>query len=165
MQTFLPLATDNYHAIALTLDNKRLNKQALEGWQIMMTLLELDPQGNHRSPKGWANHPAVKMWRGYEAELYEYVTAMTREWKLRGFNTTIDTKATETLHKALDLGFIHNTSKPRWMDDELKYKAIAISHRTALLNKNYEYYKQFKWPEDTGVAPTEYTYVWPTDNN
>ena len=64
MQTFVPL-TSTVDDIAKVLDNKRLNKQALEGWQILMTLLELDPQGNHRVPKGWYNHPAVKMWRGH----------------------------------------------------------------------------------------------------
>jgi hypothetical protein len=82
MQTFVPLTSSNAD-IARVLDNKRLNKQALEGWQILMTLLELDPAGEHREPKGWRNHPAVKMWRGHELALYDYVVAMVTEWKRR----------------------------------------------------------------------------------
>ena len=85
MQTFVPLATTDFIQIAKTLDNKRLNKQALEGWQILMTLLELDPLGNDRIPKGWANHPAVKMWRGSETLLMNYVVAMGVEWVSRGY--------------------------------------------------------------------------------
>ncbi len=74
MQTFVPLfgSTDT----AQVLDRARLNKQALEGWQILMNLVQLDPQGNHRVSKGWSNHPAVKMWRGHEGALVSYILKM-----------------------------------------------------------------------------------------
>lgn len=162
MQTFIPLATTDYQAIAKTLDNRRLNKQALEGWQILMTLLELDPQGNHRIPKGWVNHPAVKMWRGHESSLYMYVLEMVEEWKSRGFNSTIGDKATKTIRVAWDnvLTDVEPTV-PEWMSNTDELEVIASTHRQALLVKDYEWYSQFDWPEDTGVAPTEYTYVWP----
>jgi hypothetical protein len=91
MQTFITHADTNFSLTAQELDNKRLNKQALEAWQIMMTNLKLDPEGNHREPKGWYNHPAVKLWRGHESVLFEYICAMTMEWVRRGFKTTIDT--------------------------------------------------------------------------
>lgn len=160
MQTFIPIATTEYKEIAKVLDNLRLNKQALEGWQIMMTLLELDPQGNHRKPKGWVNHPAVKMWRGHESELLVYVSAMVDEWLERGFKSTIGTKAFQT--------YIHGLAKqelpvgpPSWMLNQQQLETVAATHRLALLTKNYSWYSQFNWPEDTGVAPTEYTYKWP----
>lgn len=57
MQTFLP-HTDSFEHIAQELDNKRLNKQVLEAWQLMLVLTSLDPRGEHRDPKGWRNHPA-----------------------------------------------------------------------------------------------------------
>jgi hypothetical protein len=41
------------------------------------------------------------------------------------------------------------------------FKDIAISHRVALLNKDYEWYSQFKWPEDKGNRPETYEYIWP----
>jgi hypothetical protein len=159
MQTFLPIATTNFLQIAETLDNKRLNKQALEGWQILMTLTELDPMGNDRIPKGWVNHPAVKMWRGSESVLHSYILAMTFEWVSRGYKTTIADKATSTLESAEKRGRV-GRSIPAWMRVEDKYEAIASSHRLALLTKEYEWYSQFGWAEDTGTAPSTYEYIW-----
>lgn len=169
MQTFLPIASFDFTESASVLDNKRLNKQALEGWQIMLTLLELDPDGNHRKPKGWVNHPAVKMWRGHEPMLWHYIMSMVHEWKSRGFKSTIGDKATKTIDIAFKHGLTNQGagaikgvlgSYPVWMENHDKYNQIAASHRQALLVKNYEWYSQFHWPEDKGVTPTEYDYVW-----
>lgn len=163
MQTFIPLATRNFNAIAKTLDNKRLNKQALEGWQILMTLLELDPQGNHRTPKGWVNHPAVKMWRGHEAVLTLYIIAMVDEWQARGFKSTIATKAMATYQVALLNAQLGPDSYryPEWMEDQQLFEEVAATHRQALLVKDYGWYSQFNWDEDPGYPPVEYTYKWP----
>lgn len=127
----------------------------------MLTLLELDPDGNHRKPKGWVNHPAVRLWRGHEPILWYYIISMVNEWKSRGFKSTIGEKATRTLDIAFDKGLTKVLgSYPVWMSDFDKYSQIAASHRQALLVKNYEWYSQFHWPEDKGVIPTEYDYVW-----
>lgn len=161
MQTFVPL-TGSFEETAAVLDRQRLNKQALEGWQILMTLLELDPQGNHRVPKGWVNHPAVKMWRGHEVALNNYIQAMVKEWKKRGYKSTIGDKAQATLMRGLELGLLESPStNPYWISDIVLFKDIASSHRTALLNKDYEWYSQFRWSEDTGVKPETYEYIWP----
>lgn len=160
MQTFLTDPTEDFTHTASVLDNKRLNKQALEAWQIMMTNLQLDPQGNFRQPKGWYNHPATKMWRGHEITLLRYIKAMTDEWVARGYKTTILDKAQATVERALDLGLIDSTEHPHWMQDKNYYAQIASSHRKALLVKNYEWYSQFGWSEDTGRPETEYEYVW-----
>jgi hypothetical protein len=161
MQTFVPI-TDSFEDIAKVLDNKRLNKQALEGWQILMTLLELDPQGNHRVPKGWYNHPAVKMWRGHEMALYRYIDAMVTEWKRRGYKSTIGDKAKATIMRAMELGLLEEVStNPNWLSNLSTFKTIASSHRLALLSKDYEWYSQFKWPEDEGNRPETYDYIWP----
>lgn len=169
MQTFLPLATTNFSEIAKVLDNKRLNKQALEGWQIFMVLTELDPDGNDRTPKGWVNHPAVRMWRGHELILASYVQSMTNEWIRRGFKTTIQKKLFDSLTSAMlkqkvksyDLYSNLHDLMPKWMLDEKLFEEIASSHRSALLVKDYNWYSQFNWPEQTGTAITEYEYVWP----
>jgi hypothetical protein len=161
MQTFVPL-TSTVNDIAKVLDNKRLNKQALEGWQILMTLLELDPQGNHRTPKGWYNHPAVKMWRGHEMALFMYIFAMVEEWKNRGYKSTIATKAWNTVQVAMERKLItDDISAPAWLENKELFEQIASSHRIALLNKDYEWYSQFGWAEDTGVRPETYEYIWP----
>lgn len=161
MQTFL--TSNSFVATAKILDRQRLNKQALEGWQILMNLLELDPQGNRRMPKGWSNHPAVKMWRGFENALYQYVQQMVIEWKSRGYNSTIGDKAQETMLRAQELGLVDLTvlKFPDWMKDANTYSEITSSHRQALLAKNYEWYSQFGWPEDSGTPITEYEYYWP----
>lgn len=161
MQTFLPYASTDFRKSAKVLDNQRLNKQALEGWQIMLTLLKLDPLGNHRDPRGWANHPAVKLWRGHEELLYYYVLCMVAEWKDRGYNSTIGDKATATLtaaHKADKLSLA--STPPKWITNKQKFEEIAASHRQALLVKDYSWYSQFDWPEDNGVTPRGYAYVW-----
>lgn len=162
MQTFVPL-TSSFEDIARTLDRARLNKQALEGWQILMTLLELDPQGNHRIPKGWVNHPAVKMWRGHEMALYLYIKAMVDEWIRRGYKSTIGDKAKNTIQIALSKGILSSSfsTNPAWISDMATFKKIASSHRTALLVKDYEWYSQFGWAEDPGTKPETYDYVWP----
>jgi hypothetical protein len=161
MQTFLPLPTVDFSETARVLDNKRLNKQALEGWQILLTLLELDPAGNHRTPKGWVNHPAVKMWRGHEPLLWVYVMAMVAEWKSRGFKSTIGDKATETIRQAYEAGTISSFGRvPDWMQEDSKFAEIATTHRQALLVKDYEWYSQFGWAEDTGTQPESYEYIW-----
>jgi hypothetical protein len=161
MQTFVPV-TNSFEDIAKVLDRQRLNKQALEGWQILMTLLELDPQGNHRVPRGWVNHPAVKMWRGHEVALYNYIEAMVDEWKSRGYKSTIGDKAKATIMQAVKSGLLDGTStNPDWLSDMSQFKKIAASHRTALLSKDYEWYSQFGWKEDQGFRPETYEYIWP----
>lgn len=164
MQTFVPL-TSSFEDIARTLDRARLNKQALEGWQILMTLLELDPQGNHRAPKGWVNHPAVKMWRGHEMSLYLYIQAMVSEWQSRGYNSTIGDKAKATIQTAIRNGVLSGamSTPPSWVSDMNKFKEVASSHRLALLTKDYDWYSQWGWPEDTGTRPDSYDYVWPVN--
>lgn len=162
MQTFVPL-TSSFEDIARTLDRARLNKQALEGWQILMTLLELDPRGEHRTPKGWVNHPAVKMWRGHEVTLYLYIQAMVAEWKRRGYKSTIGDKAKATINTAISIGLldIGGSTPPKWLSNAETFKQVAASHRLALLSKDYEWYSQFGWPEDKGTRPDTYEYVWP----
>lgn len=159
MQTFLPSL--DHAETAYVLDNKRLNKQALEAWQLMLVNLKLDPEGNHREPRGWYNHPAALMWRGHEGALLEYIEAMTVEWKSRGYKTTIFDKAKSTLDSALRLNISFSLDKPRWMKT-LSALDVASSHRLALLTKNYEHYRQFGWSEDPGCAPEAYEYVWLT---
>ena len=181
MQTFLPISTQNSPLpptldlgnaetrervlkwadnTASYLDNKRLFKQALEGWQILMNLTELNPNGEYRKPAGWSNHPAVKMWRGSEMLLVQYVLAMIREWKARGFKTTLEIKVMSTAIKAMEMYKLGDAT-PAWMRDQKLFEEIVSSHRQALLAKHYEHYNQFNWTEDKGVAPTSYNYVWP----
>lgn len=159
MQTFLTEPSLDFSTTAKVLDNKRLNKQSLEAWQIMLTNLNLDPAGNFRQSKGWVNHPAVKMWKGYEVVLFDYISAMTAEWVSRGYRTSIFDKAKFTLSVAAEKNLVFHSDYPDWMLDDL-YPRLAKTHRIALLSKNYDWYRQFNWSEDSGVSPESYSYVW-----
>lgn len=134
MQTFLPYA--GFSKSAQALDYRRLGKQRVEAKQI------LDNLRGHGS-KGWRNHPAVKMWRGYENALAFYGACMTNEWVSRGYKNT------------LEWTYSFPIIMPGWLcwgDGSL----ICISHRSNLLRKNREYYSQFGWSE-----PDNLEYVWP----
>ena len=71
MQTFLPEVT--FTASAKALDNKRLGKQRVEVLQLLRAL--------SGESKGWVNHPACKMWHGFEMALAVYGLAICDEWK------------------------------------------------------------------------------------
>ena len=62
MQTFLPFA--DFEKTARLLDTRRLGKQRVKTLQIVRALT--------RPGHGWRNHPAVRMWRGYEEALGAY---------------------------------------------------------------------------------------------
>ena len=165
MQTFVP-HTDSFERIARELDNKRLHKQTLEGWQVLLALTKLNPANEHREPKGWANHPVAIMWRGHEKLLVSYLAATYYEWKARGFNSTMLPKIYSTYDRAVELGRIQDKlTLPGWMSDRDKFEQVASTHRVALLRKDYAWYSQFGWPEDIGTRPPYYQYLWPDSNN
>jgi hypothetical protein len=133
MQTFLP-STD-FLASASTLDSKRLNKQILEGYQILNVLSGMS-KGN-----GWKNHPAVLMWKGYEQGLWGYIEAMIIEAKRRGIKTD---KNEENLNKLKDQcwddwGFV----PPSFWSDKTKVMRIITTHRANLFDKDPMYYARF----------------------
>ncbi len=129
MQTFLPYA--DFQQSAKVLDYKRLGKQRVEALQIHNALTGvLTKKG--KSYKGWLNHPAVTMWRGYEDSLLHYKNVMINEWIERGYNNTMEVIS---IKNSFDL--------PHWLGDE----RIHASHRSNLLRKDRKYYSQFKWHE------------------
>ncbi len=62
MQTFLPYA--DFERCAAALDSQRLGKQRVEAFEILRVL-----RGESR---GWRNHPAALMWRGYTNTIERY---------------------------------------------------------------------------------------------
>ena len=135
MQTFLPFPS--FHETAKVLDYRRLGKQRVEAKQIYLALT----QPNY----GWKNHPAVKMWQGYENALVHYGLEMCTQWRIRGYK--------DTLTDFFKLHIQHNSIVyPPWFGDA----AFHASHRAALLMKNFEYYKTFNWVELPKIE-----YIWP----
>ena len=89
MQTFLPYP--NFRESAKVLDRQRLGKQRVETLQILRCLAG--------ETEGWKNHPAVKMWRGYEIALTMYRLAICNEWVSRGYNDNCAEKMMELKNK------------------------------------------------------------------
>lgn len=131
MQTFLPY--DDYVRSLSCLDNKRLGKQRVEAKQILTALS--DPQ------YGWQHHPAVNMWRGYEALLIEYHNVAITIWTRRGFKNTMKLLPSRSDFKT-----------PPWWGGP-----IHASHRSNLLRKDPEHYGQYGWKESPDMP-----YYWPT---
>ena len=140
MQTFLP-----YHRFsdsALALDCLRLGKQRVETMQILNTL-------TGRS-QGWRNHPAVLMWRGYEAQLFGYGLAICREWRRWRYDDTV----LEKLLLMADAAGIEpdEFKPPRWITKELR-----ISHQSNLIRKQPDWYRPIFGPN----VPDNLEYIWP----
>lgn len=134
MQTFLPY--EDFKATAEVLDYRRLGKQRVETWQIL--------QAMERTSGGWVNHPAVKMWRGYEDALALYGLEMCREWVKRGYKDTMTPRFEELI--------VDDVEYPEWLGDD----RIHDSHKSNLLRKDHAYYAEY-WPQMTDDIP----YYWP----
>lgn len=140
MQTFLPFP--DLAKSAHVLDMKRLGKQRVETKQILNVLCGVT--------KGWANHPAVRMWEGHEAGLATYGLYICAEWKARGYK---DTLYPQFLEVWIDLPRVDGDLFPWWLGDV----AFHASHRSNLLRKDPDWYGAYGWDESPDLE-----YVWPT---
>lgn len=136
MQTFLP--EPSFYTSAQVLDNKRLGKQRVEGYQILRTLTG--------KSTGGVNHPAVKMWRGHESTLYTYIEVICLEWRARGYKDTILDKLQNEFPE-----YLQSHGLPNWYNAE-----FIESHRSNLIRKDPVYYRRY-WPD----TPDNLPYIWP----
>lgn len=138
MNTFLPYP--DFRESAACLDRARLGKQRSETLQLLKALLGYTT--------GWRNHPAARMWRGFEAALCVYGITMCEEWSDRGYrdNTALQITVLGALHELYDA-----TKMPSWFGGP-----IHASHRSNLLRKDPVHYGKFGWSE-----PPTLPYVWP----
>lgn len=154
MQTFLPYPT--FEESAKCLDNKRLGKQRVEAYQILRVLLGIGKR-NKNGKLAWENHPAVKMWKGYEFALFIYTIKICDEWVKRGYKDTIISKSTELI--STKFANVHILCQNKMYNIPFYFigqKDFHASHRSNLLRKDREYYSQFGWTE-----PDDLPYVWP----
>ena len=131
MQTFLPYP--DFVKSAKVLDYRRLGKQRVECVQLLRALSE--------EGKGWVNHPAAKMWRGFEPALQAYKDACIHEWTSRGFKNTIPLSIPAGPYEL-----------PPWFGDVVFHR----SHQSNLLRKDREHYGSY-FPD----VPDNLPYVWP----
>lgn len=136
MQTFLPEPSFKYSAAVL--DNQRLGKQRVEAKQILRAL--------RGETIGWVNHPATKMWRGYEGALIRYGVAICDQWIMRGFDDTL-------LPYFHDMMFEHpGITLPHWFGRVDFHR----SHQSNLVRKDPQHYRRY-YPD----VPDNLPYVWP----
>lgn len=139
MQTFLPFAS--FKQSARCLDYRRLGKQRSEA-RMIIDILEGRGKISKTGKVAWINHPAVKMWKGYEGALKAYYNTVLTEWIRRGYKN------------GMEIAYIdRNISFPPWLGDD----RLHSSHRSNLLRKNFAFYGKFNWEEDP-----EQPYFWPT---
>ena len=140
MQTFLPYPS--FKKSAKCLDDKRLNKQIVECYQILKAL--------KGETKGWKNHPATLMWKGYEQALVSYAMWCCWVWKERGFKEVkLESEFGKMIYEHHD-----RVLMPWWLG---LYK-FHESHRSNLYRKDIEHYSNFKEDYDNVKA-----YCWPLE--
>lgn len=144
MNTFLPWPEFDWSA--RTLDNERLENQRVETLQIMHHLL-VGGGGE------WYDHPAIKMWEGYERALLSYQQTICCEWSsVRGFPDKI---WDETRLMFLDV-VIDPMATPLILPPWIGNVDFHISHQSNLLRENEGHYRKF-FP---GIR-TDHDYLWP----
>lgn len=155
MQTFLPYP--DYKKSMEALDDTRLGNQI---WREGLTLIR----------GGWKNHPANKMWRGYEYQLGLYLLAGLDVLEERNKKSY-----PELREKILnEMSKFKNNGPPPWLGNE----DFHASHRSNLLRKAnealqksaqaksdktkekylkiYNWYYNFSWKESPDLP-----YIWP----
>lgn len=147
MQTFLPRL--GFDDSAADLDMRRLGKQRVEAKQILIALQARDAGVT----TGWQNHPAVRMWRGYEYALTRYGVSICWEWRCRGYSDTLHPYFGEQGALAIDMDKC--LDMPPWLGD----LDFHLSHQSNLLRKDPDHYAAYA---RAGV-PNDLPYVWPVN--
>jgi hypothetical protein len=149
VQTFLPVA--DFADSARLLDSPRLGKQRVETLQILRAI-ELPDYG-------WANHPAVLMWRGRTPALVAYGLAMARIWQERGFADSTASQIGEFAPEVVGVPQPELAAAgvlPSWLGDEELHR----SHRSNLIAKDPGFYRE-RFAGRFGAEPDDLPYVWP----
>lgn len=159
MQTFLPW--DDFDDSAAALDRLRLGKQRVETMQILNALEAMQPE---RYPglielagtqRGWVNHPAVLMWKGYEHALCLYGMSICNEWKSRSYKDGVYRRFLEFMEKHCCTSSVLGVAMPPWLGNP----EFHASHRSALVHKFPEHYADL-FPDDRPAI----NYWWPTEH-
>jgi hypothetical protein len=153
MQTFLPVA--DFTDSARLLDSPRLGKQRVETLQILRAI-ELPDYG-------WANHPAVLMWRGRTPALVAYGLAMARVWRERGYADSTESQIGEFAPEVVGMPQPELAAAgllPSWLGDEELHR----SHRSNLIAKDPGFYRP-RFAERFGAEREDLPYVWPAPDD
>jgi hypothetical protein len=145
VQTFLPYP--DLRLSCQVLDDRRLGKQRVETYQVLRALTW--PQ------YAWKNHPAVRMWRGFVPALVAYGLESCREWTRRGYADSVAEQLVAWTGGQEPVG----APLPPWFGLE----ALHLSHRSALLRKEPEWYRPMFASLGNPDEPDDLPYLWPPD--
>jgi hypothetical protein len=129
------------------LDDLRLGKQRVETMQVLRALV-------FPTYRGWKNHPATRMWRGFTDALVAYGLEVCAEWTRRGrADAVAESLLAFTGGVAPDVRELRRTGAlPPW----LGWEPVHVSHRSALVRKDPGHYRGY-FPD----VPDDLPYVWP----
>lgn len=159
MQVFVPLP--DIEASVQALDVPRLGKQRVEALQMLSSLAG--------KSAGWLDHPAARMWAGYEQGLLSYAAACCLRVRSLGW---VDHVLEQVYERQADFGhLIHDPPLPPWWGGP-----VHASHRARLIVKEHyrgegSHYADL-WPDDydhvmsrvergTITQEQDAEYVWP----
>lgn len=147
MQTFLPYA--DFKESVQVLDYRRLGKQRVETYQILKGLLRKDDV-----KAGWVNHPASRMWEGYELALLRYQEVTCHEWTVvRNFKDTCWDKSWALFSKQQQADYVAGRYEfPDWLGDD----DFHTAHKSNLVRKAPDLYRTHFLN-----VPADLPYVWP----
>lgn len=137
MITFLP--TSDFKQSVSMLDSKRLGNQRVEARMILRWL---------RNPVSYPRHQTAGytvMWKGYEDALCLYYNACLDEFARRGGQNIVCQPEPVP----------DDVKMPPWLNDDELHK----THRSALLYKLPEHYKQYGWGKE--ISDPKVDYLWP----
>ena len=138
MQTFLPYA--DFQRSVECLDKKRAWKQVVEARQ-MINILTREENGEN---PGYRNHTAVRAWKGYKNGLIAYYNCFLSYCK--------------SFHKIKAVICQPMEESPFTLPPWFGYEPLHSSHRGRLLEKKYDFYKQYGWSEEPSL-----NCIWPVD--
>ena len=156
--TFLPYVS--FEESLSVLDNQRLGKQRVEAGQIIKAIQNM--YNGESTGRGYINHPATRMWIGYEDALVHYYNLCLDEWERRGYNNTME---------RIEIHIDPSDIEMPWY---IGWDHFHKSHQASLLRKHPAYYKD-KFQQEIHIQQGNYSingylddfyvqrgYIWPS---
>ena len=135
MQTFL--VTRDFDKSMSYIDNSRLNKNYLEGRQLLNIMVQ---KRIGHTKGGWFNHPAGLMWENDVYLFLKYLISNKRELDRRGIENAKNTEAIAAMawHFQDD-----EHTLPWWYTDVVEFEKITCAMRASLYRKDPTLYSEF----------------------
>jgi len=143
MQTFL--VTRDFDKSMTYLDNSRLNKNYLEGRQLLNIMVQ---KRKGETKGGFFQHPAGLMWDDDVYLFLEYLVANKRELDRRGIENDKNTKAIEEMAWWFE---DDEYTIPWWYTDIVEFEKMTCAMRARLYKKplapgqSPDWYDGFRW--------------------